>query len=62
MYDFVKSNNNKPLQLLTHPVWWAKEILSPKQKISDCIDKRANDNKSEYSSILESFGRENIDW
>ena len=62
MMDVIKSNCDKSLQLLTHPVWWTKEIQSPKEKIWNIIESRAKVNKVKYEEILSSFGRENIDW
>lgn len=62
MIDFIKENNNKPLQILTHPVWWTEKIDSPKLKIEKLIDNSARIKKRFYENILTSFGRENIDW
>uniref|UniRef100_UPI003A932DFD hypothetical protein n=1 Tax=Mesoflavibacter zeaxanthinifaciens TaxID=393060 RepID=UPI003A932DFD len=62
MIDFIKKNENEKIQLLTHPVWWTKKIMSPKEKINDCIKKRADNNNIEYENILNFFKRNNIDW
>jgi hypothetical protein len=62
MIDFIKENNNKSLQILTHPVWWTKEIDSPKLKIEKLINHTGAIKKKFYEDTLSSFGRENIDW
>ena len=62
MLDFVKANEHNKIQLLTHPIWWTEEIMSPKEKVNNCIEKRANKNKIEYNNILKYFNRSNIDW
>ena len=62
MIDFITENRNKPIQLLTHPVWWTTKIQSPKVKIEACIEERAVSNKEEYEHVLKFFNRENLDW
>lgn len=62
MFDVITIEKPTKLQILTHPEWWTKEIMSPKQKIWRCIDKRAEKNKEFYESALSAYGRNVIDW
>lgn len=62
LIDFLRNDHQRPLQVLTHPEWWTKDVMSPKQKIDMIIDSRASKNKELYARLLASFGRENIDW
>jgi hypothetical protein len=62
MYDVISTDKPKKLQILTHPEWWTAEIMSPKQKIWRCIEKRAEKNKHFYEKALNEFGRKVIDW
>ena len=60
--DVLGMDNLRPLQILTHPEWWTKDTMSPKQKIDRCIQGRASSNALYYSILLQKFKRENIDW
>ena len=62
MIDFIKKNSRRPLQILTHPIWWTKKIDSPKNKILKLIDEQGSKKKILYEEILALGGRENIDW
>lgn len=60
--DVLKSAKYPRLQVLTHPGWWQKEVMSPKQRIWHCIEGRANYTKSFYEKMLQAYGRELIEW
>jgi hypothetical protein len=62
MYDVINEDKPMKLQILTHPEWWTEEIMSPKQKVWRCIDKRAEKNKDFYENALSAYGRNVIDW
>ena len=62
MFDVISIDKPNKLQILTHPEWWTAEIMSPKQKIWRCIEKRAEKNKNFYENTLSKFGRNVIDW
>ena len=62
MIDFVKENENKKLQILTHPVWWTREIDSPKMKIVKFMDNQAEGKKQFYHNLRIKRKRKNIDW
>lgn len=62
MYDVVKIDRPYFLQALTHPVWWTEKILSPREKILNCINTKAAIVLNDYSALLEAAGRYIIDW
>jgi hypothetical protein len=61
MWDIINSDKNF-IQALTHPVWWTENVMSPKEKIWNCIDKRCINNKEMYQKAINSYGRILIDW
>ena len=48
------------LQVLTHPEWWTREEMLPREKIKKYIEFRALETLANYDGILEAFGRVNI--
>jgi len=60
--DVLNSNKYPCMQVLTHPIWWDKQIMSPKQKIRKCIEQRAKETENYYDNLLDQIGRLNIDW
>lgn len=62
LFDVLNAPVSKPLQILTHPVWWSKETMSPKQKVKLCTQERADANVALYEHNLAAFGNNNIDW
>lgn len=59
--DVLASGDERCLQVLTHPEWWSKKVLSPKQRIWRCIDGRADATKVFYLKVLAESGREVVD-
>jgi len=57
--EIVKENFDK-LHILTHPVWWQKEFMTPRDKVQRCIDLRAKKQASFYDNLLEINGRVNV--
>lgn len=57
--DFLAQKYDK-IQVLTHPGWWQKDIMSPRKRIQRCIDGRADKLAQKYDKSLEEFGRENV--
>lgn len=51
---------HKNIQVLTHPEWWQKEIMTPRERVHRCINGRANKNIFMYDDILEKLGRLNV--
>lgn len=62
MSEIVENGEAKCLQLLTHPVWWHEEIMSPWQKVQRSIDLRADKIKNHYCNFLQISKMKNIDW
>lgn len=58
--DVLIDPNFSKLQVLTHPVWWTEQLLSPREKINLCIDGRARKSNQKYDDLLHQFSRENI--
>jgi len=48
------------VQVLTHPEWWQKTAMSPRERISRCIEGRAKKVSLLYDRFLEVNERENI--
>lgn len=60
--DVLEAAQDSSLQVLTHPEWWAEEVMSPRQRIQNCIDGRAAANSVFYDDLISKMKRENIDW
>jgi hypothetical protein len=57
--DFL-NEGHKRIQVLTHPEWWQKEVMRPRQRIQRCIDGRAKKIAMLYDKLLQEWGRENV--
>lgn len=57
--DFLNEKHTK-IQVLTHPTWWQKEVMSPRNRIQRCIDGRAKNTSKKYDGLLDEYGRENV--
>jgi len=53
-------NPPEKLQVLTHPEWWHPSSMSPRDRISKCIDDMAEALNRQYDDLLASSGRPNI--
>ena len=60
--DILHKTDYKRLHILTHPVWWQKTVMSPKERIYRCIDNRCEYNKAIYRKHIKRFNRKNLDW
>ncbi len=58
--DVLTEATNQNLQILTHPEWWTPEILSPRDRITRCIEGRAKKEHMYYDQLLKECNRENI--
>lgn len=58
--DVIKSNENKQLQILTHPLHWQKSSGYPKHKVWRSIMDRCDTTLKWYDGLLLEFERENI--
>ncbi|MEY8197898.1 MAG: hypothetical protein RPS47_01520 [Colwellia sp.] len=59
MVDFV-GNDFQYIQVLTHPGWWQRDSMRPRDRILRCLEGRSQSTISQYDSLLESFGRKNF--
>jgi len=57
--DFLEEDYDK-IQILTHPVWWQKKILSPFERVKRSIYGRSNKVLKEYIKLLKNSGRTNV--
>ncbi len=57
--EFLNKNHSK-IQVLTHPAWWQKKDMTPRDRIQRCIDSRAMYVSKVYDKLLEEYKRENI--
>lgn len=60
LMDVLKNGQYDKLQVLTHPAWWQKEVMLPRQRIERCISGRAAAVGKAYDDLLEQNNRENI--
>lgn len=60
LQDVLVSQKYYNLHVLTHPGWWTSEPMSPRDRISRCIDGRAKAQHQRYDELLERMGRKNI--
>lgn len=57
--NFLEEKHEK-IQILTHPVWYQKRIMRPRERIIRSIQGRANNNLKNYDAILKKYARKNI--
>lgn len=58
--DFLKKNEFNGIQVLTHPVFWQKNVLYPKQKMWGSILAGTDKTLTWYDDLLKEFGRNNV--
>jgi hypothetical protein len=58
--DVLLKAEKDRLQVLTHPVWWAKELLPPRQRLQNSIDNAARELGERYDASLAEAGRPNV--
>ena len=58
--DFLDEENKYPMCVLTHPVWWTPEVLSPAQRIERAIEGRKQCVQTAYETMLQDYGRLNV--
>lgn len=58
--DVLQSAQSERLHILTHPEWWTPEPMSPRDRISRCINERARSVHRRYDELITLAGRENI--
>lgn len=58
--DVLRRADDANLQVLTHPGWWTPRPMSPRDRISRCIDGRAARLHKLYDDFLKTHGRVNV--
>lgn len=58
--EFLFSNEKGNKQVLTHPIWWQKDVMTPREKVTRCIEGRSQKRHDIYDKKLEMLGRGNI--
>ena len=58
--DVLKAASETKLQVLTHPEWWQRKTMSPRERIERCIIGRAENTRNSYSKLLKKIRRKNI--
>ena len=59
--DVLENAEDERLQVLTHPAWWQRAPLSPRQRIHRSVFGRAENVMKNYDSFLEKNNRLNLD-
>ena len=59
--DVIRNGGHEKLQVLTHPVWWTEDAMSPREKIERAVLGRARATMAEYDDHLARSGRTNLD-
>jgi len=62
LYDLLHQENFKKLQVLTHPCWWTPDPLSPRERVTRCIEGRAQKTHDRYDAFLKKNNRLNVGW
>jgi hypothetical protein len=60
--DVLREARFERLQVLTHPVWWCDEVLSPRQRFERTIDARSQWMRKWYENVVQTDGRKEPDW
>lgn len=60
--DIFRDGRASRIQVLIHPLWWPKRVMSPKERIRQCIEETADRTGRWYDRLLRAAGRKNIDW
>lgn len=58
--DFIQNASSSKIQVLTHPVWWTPESMSPRERVTRCIQGREQFLQEQYNHSLQVHGRANI--
>lgn len=56
----IESRRTERIQVLTHPEWWTPEPMSPRDRVSRCIEGRARRQHQDYDDFLALHSRLNV--
>lgn len=60
LYDVLSTGTDPRLQVLTHPGWWQRTPMPPRQRIFRCAYGRAQRTLAGYDRDIKGFGRESL--
>ena len=60
LFDLLKNNTEKNIQILIHPEWWQKTAMSPRMRVVRGVDERSKRTLETYDAILKASKRKNI--
>lgn len=60
LFDVLNEHSPNRIHVLTHPEWWQKNSMSPKERVDRCIDSRAKFTRFFYNKITRETGRKNV--
>jgi hypothetical protein len=58
--DVLEARTESRLHVLTHPEWWTPEPMSPRDRVTRCIDGRSRRQHIDYDALLERHQRTNV--
>ena len=58
--DVLEDAAEERLHVLTHPEWWVPEPLSPRERVTRCIEGRAARQHERYDRVMAAMGRRNV--
>lgn len=58
--DVINKKKYNKLQILLHPEWWQEEVLSPRNRVLNIINRRSDKIIKEYDIKLAEIGRKNV--
>lgn len=58
--DVLESGADEKLHVLTHPEWWQKSTMSPRERIFRSVEGRAAAVMKQNDALLAEYGRENL--
>ena len=58
--DVIEQASFRSLHVLTHPVWWTPEVMSPRERMNRAIDGRRKFVQDFYVAELKSRGRPDV--
>lgn len=60
--DLLEDPAQRPLQVLTHPTWWSREVMSPRQKVEGAVAAAGRTLLERHAAVLRAHGRAEVDW
>jgi hypothetical protein len=60
LFALLDDKSNRYLHILLHPEWWTPEPMSPRARVSRCINGRAAKQHTNYDVTMRASGRLNI--